>query len=175
MPSTSDLPWAGKGPSGKTRSSRFSTDSGHFPICFLIISPLVLKPWRHKNRGFLRPPSLPIISLLLPFTFSVFHSLRKLFALSLLVTWSNGVFGIGLFKERENVWAFILPDETTSLASRFQWERVARLKYEHALYFLMVSRRHEWRETEEYALVFWHVGFDWWKTVFRASLFAALC
>lgn len=63
MPSTSDLPWAGCAPLGKTRSRLSSTCWGHFPICFLRISPLVLNPCRQRTLGFLTiPASLPIFS-----------------------------------------------------------------------------------------------------------------
>lgn len=59
MPSTSDLPWQGKGASTKTRSRWSRTDCGHLCICVFSISPLVRNPWRHNNLGFLLS-SLPI-------------------------------------------------------------------------------------------------------------------
>lgn len=63
MPSTSDLPCAVWGPFRKTRSRLSSTCSGHFPICFLRISPLVLNPCRQRALGFLTiSASLPIFS-----------------------------------------------------------------------------------------------------------------
>lgn len=67
MPSTSDFPVAGKGASGKKRSRRERTWSGHFAVsCARIISPLVRNPCRQRNRGFRpvagRSPVLPIPS-----------------------------------------------------------------------------------------------------------------